>query len=74
VPETALSGTQMLADQAGWLRARSAGKTAWSDADLICKSLQPGAAAGGIPAEGLAAVLGRMDAEPVRFVKGGLIH
>jgi mono/diheme cytochrome c family protein len=74
VPETALSGTQMLADQAGWLRARSAGRKAWSDADLICKSPQLGAAAGSLPAEGLAAVLGRMDAEPVRFVKGGFVH
>jgi mono/diheme cytochrome c family protein len=74
VPETALGGTQLLADRAGWLRARSTGTAAWSDADLLCKSGQPAAASAGAPAEGLAAVLARMDAEPVRFVKGGFVH
>jgi mono/diheme cytochrome c family protein len=74
VSDTALHGMQMLVDRAGWLRARSAGKAAWSDADLLCKSGQPAAASGSIAAEGLAALLGRMDAEPVRFVKGGFVH
>jgi mono/diheme cytochrome c family protein len=74
VPENALGGTQLLADRSGWLRARGNGKEAWSDADLLCKPGQPVAASIGRTVEGLTAVLNRMDAEPVRFVKGGLVH
>lgn len=70
-----LAGTQLLADGAGWLRARGTPGTAWSDADLVCVS-GPVAARQTMPAgtDGLTALLLRMDAEPVRFVKGGFIH
>jgi mono/diheme cytochrome c family protein len=74
VPESALRGTQLLADRAGWLRARGNGRQAWSDADLLCKAGQPVAASGGTAVDGLTAVLNRMDAEPVRFIKGGFVH
>lgn len=71
-----LAGTQLLADRAGWLRALGTPGRPWSDADLVCVA---GPAAGsGRPAsptaDGLTALLLRMDAEPVRFVKGGFIH
>jgi len=74
-----LEGTQLLVDRGGWLRARGEpGKSAWSDDDLLCRTErtpaggtpQPGAAA----ADGLGALIARMDAEPVRFVKGGFVH
>jgi mono/diheme cytochrome c family protein len=74
VPDNALGGTQLLADRAGWLRARSNGKIVWSDADLLCKSGPTGAASSGTAADGLTAILNRMDAEPVRLVKGGYVH
>lgn len=71
-----LAGTQLLADRTGWLRARGAPGRQWSDADLVCVSgpsaNTPRNAAE--PADGLTALLLRMDAEPVRFVKGGFIH
>ncbi|MBP0619106.1 c-type cytochrome [Cupriavidus consociatus] len=75
LPPAELAGTQLLADSAGWLRARGTPGTAWSDADLVCVS-GPAAAAPAMPAgiDGLTALLLRMDAEPVRFVKGGFIH
>lgn len=73
-PESALSGTQLLADRGGWLRARGNGNQAWSDADLLCKAGQSVAASSGTAVEGLTAVLNRMDAEPVRLVKGGFVH
>lgn len=74
VPETAFGGTQLLADRSGWLRAKGTGKKVWSDADMLCKSGQPATASGGTTEGGLEAVLRRMDAEPVRFVKGGFMH
>ncbi|MDQ0140773.1 c-type cytochrome [Cupriavidus necator] len=75
VPPAKLAGTQLLADRAGWLRARGKPGSAWSDADLVCVS-GPVAAARILPAgiDGLTALLLRMDDEPVRFVKGGFIH
>jgi hypothetical protein len=73
-----LEGTQLIADRDGWLRARGEpGKAGWSDDDLLCRSeLAPSASAKGsaLPADGLGALIARMDAEPVRFVKGGFIH
>lgn len=74
-----LGGTTWLADRRGWLRAQtSAGKGGWRDADLLCTAGQaasgPGAAISTKPADGLTALLLRMDAEPVRFVQGGRIH
>ncbi|MDK3021398.1 cytochrome c [Cupriavidus taiwanensis] len=75
-----LAGTQLLADRAGWLRARGTPGRPWSDANLVCVS----GPAAGTPAasssapssvpDGLTALLLRMDAEPVRFVKGGFVH
>jgi len=71
-----LAGTQLLSDRDGWLRARGQpGKSSWSDEDLLCRSSDvPRATAGPVPADGLAALIAVMDAEPVRFVKGGFAH
>ena len=73
-----LAGTQLIADRDGWLRARSQpGNAAWSDDDLLCRSEgAPAAVAqrGAQPPDGLGALIARMDAQPVRFVKGGFIH
>lgn len=68
----AFSGTQLLADRDGWLRARGQPGTAWSDADFLCTSANRETA--GSPTGGLDALIARMDAEPVRYVKGGFIH
>lgn len=72
-----LAGTQLLADRDGWLRARSQpGQSGWSEDDLVCRTdnapraLQPAA----LPADGLGALIALMDAERVRFVKGGFVH
>lgn len=71
-----LAGTQLIVDRDGWLRARGEpGKGAWNDDDLLCRTEQP-ASAGTRPLapDGLGALIARMDAEPVRFVKGGFVH
>lgn len=71
-PPGRFAGTQLLADRAGWLRARTAAAGGWNDADLLCAAL-PGrrnVAEG----DGLPGLLQRMEAEPVRFIKGGFIH
>ncbi|CAJ0804108.1 c-type cytochrome [Ralstonia holmesii] len=67
----AFSGTQLLADRNGWLRARGVGGATWSDADFLCTSAARGAARS---TSGLDSLIARMDAEPVRYVKGGFIH
>jgi hypothetical protein len=73
-----LAGTQLIADRDGWLRVRGEpGKAGWSDDDLVCRSERATAAPGQGAAfltDGLGALIARMDAEPVRFVKGGFIH
>jgi mono/diheme cytochrome c family protein len=73
-----LVGTQLIADRDGWLRVRGEpGNAGWSDDDLVCRSERTPAAPGqgaASPADGLGALIARMDAEPVRFVKGGFIH
>lgn len=76
-----LDGAQFLADRDGWLRARSQpGQAGWSEDDLVCRTdVAPrtgpsAAAAGALPADGLGALITLMDAEPVRFVKGGFVH
>lgn len=78
-----LEGAQFLADRDGWLRARSQpGQAGWSEDDLVCRTetaprpATPAAAAppGTLPADGLGALITLMDAEPVRFVKGGFVH
>ena len=72
-----LTGTQFLADRGGWLRARGLpGKTGWTESDLLCRSgstavSAPPAAA---PVDGMSALIAGMDAEPVRYVKGGFVH
>jgi mono/diheme cytochrome c family protein len=72
----ALAGTQLLADRDGWARARAVpGQAGWSEDDLLCRTEgQPRAPVGGAPADGLSALIGAMDAEPVRYVKGGFVH
>jgi hypothetical protein len=71
-----LSGLQLIADRDGWLRARSAPvQAAWSEDDLVCRTdLAPQAAKRPPASDGLGALIARIDAEPVRFVKGGFIH
>ncbi|WP_395352522.1 c-type cytochrome [Variovorax sp. UC122_21] len=72
-----LEGTQLLVDRAGWLRARGEpGKSAWSDDDLLCRAETASATATVVAgaADGLGALITRMDAQPVRFVKGGFVH
>ncbi|MNR33884.1 hypothetical protein D3C85_1516010 [compost metagenome] len=73
-----LAGMQLIADRDGWLRVRGQpGQAGWSDDDLLCRSDSPPAASAKgtvLPPDGLGALIARMDAEPVRFVKGGFIH
>ncbi|AZG14038.1 c-type cytochrome [Cupriavidus pauculus] len=75
-----LAGTVWLADRDGWLRAQAGpGGNGWSEASLLCTSGQAARATqvartGAAPADGLTALLLRMDAEPVRFVQGGFVH
>lgn len=68
-----LAGLQFLADKRGWLRARSSGSRGWSEADLVCRgdglAVRDTRAAGGLDL-----LLARMDAEPVRLVRGGVPH
>lgn len=76
VAENAFAGVQFLADRQGWLRARSL--DIWSDSDFLCTSTSDTdgapAAASPRPADGLGELIDRMDAEPVRYVKGGFAH
>lgn len=75
-------GTQMLVDRSGWLRARAApGQGGWSEDDLVCRAAGPASAttarlAASAPpaADGLEALIRRMDAEPVRPRRGGFPH
>lgn len=73
-----LEGTQLLVDRAGWLRARGEpGKSGWSDDDLLCRAEASSSTAAATPpaaADGLGALIMRMDAQPVRLVKGGFVH
>ena len=73
-----LEDVQVLADRDGWLRARGEpGNAGWSEDDLLCRS-DGRPRAGPEPvkavADGLSALVAAMDAQPVRFVKGGFIH
>ena len=72
----ALAGTQLLADRDGWARARAVpGQAGWSEDDLLCRTEgPPRAPTGGVAADGLSALVAAMDAEPVRYVKGGFVH
>lgn len=74
-----LSGATLIADRDGWLRALSRpGQAGWSDDDLLCRTdVAPrdfGTGAVAPAADGLGALITRMDAQPVRFVKGGFVH
>jgi len=70
------AGTQLLADRDGWARARSLpGQAGWSEDDLLCRTEgQPRTEQGSAPVDGLSALIAAMDAEPVRYVKGGFVH
>lgn len=78
VSSQALAGTEFLLDRGGWLRARRRpDDVPWSDAMLVCRgndmpsqAMRVSAAAG----DGLDRLLARMDAEPVRPVRGGRLH
>lgn len=71
-----LAGTTLIADRDGWLRARSRpGQAGWSDDDLLCRTdTAPRAVQTAVVADGLGALIARMDAQPVRYVKGGFVH
>jgi mono/diheme cytochrome c family protein len=71
-----LAGAELLADRDGWLRALGRpGQAGWSDDDLLCRTeIAPRAADAAAPTDGLEALIRRMDAQPVRFVKGGFVH
>lgn len=71
-----LAGTTLIADRDGWLRARSQpGQAGWSDDDLLCRTdTAPRAVQTAVFADGLGALIARMDAQPVRYVKGGFVH
>jgi len=71
-----LAGTTLIADRDGWLRARSRpGQADWSDDDLLCRTdTAPRAVRTAAVADGLGALIARMDAQPVRYVKGGFVH
>lgn len=70
------AGTQLLADRDGWLRAETPpGSAGWANATLLCSTNghgEPVDRSGGI--DPLTALLKQMDAEPVRYVKGGYVH
>lgn len=70
-----LAGTQLLTDRDGWLRARKLrddNKGSWSESDILCRA--PAAMKNSNAAGGLDSLIAAMDAEPVRFVKGGFVH
>jgi len=73
-----LGGYQLLADRDGWLRARGQpGQAAWSADDLVCRSAAAPVdqrAAAPKAADGLDGLIRRMDAEPVRLLRGGFPH
>lgn len=76
VAPDALAGTEFLVDRGGWLRARrKADDAPWSDAMLVCRGSDPaGEPMAAVGADGLDRLLARMDAEPVRPVRGGRLH
>lgn len=86
VPAAELPGYQLIVDRNGWLRARGQpGKAGWSEDDLVCRSGmvsapgdRPGTgaveAAAMAQVDGLQNLIRRMDAEPVRLLRGGFPH
>lgn len=68
-----LAGAEWLADRDGWLRAQApAGKRGWADGGLLCTTSSRSDRAPS--SDPLTEVLRQMDAEPVRYVKGGFVH
>jgi len=69
-----LAGTELLTDRDGWLRARKLpepGKVSdWSASDILCRAPTDAHHTSG----GLDGLIAAMDAEPVRFVRGGVAH
>lgn len=75
VGREALPGHQLLADRDGWLRVRGQpGAAAWSEDDLVCRTAALKPASDASAADGLEALIRRMDAEPVRDTRGGFPH
>jgi mono/diheme cytochrome c family protein len=73
-PADKLAGVELLADRDGWLRARSSGG-AWSQGDMLCRSpIAPAQAAPSAAGAGIDQLIAAMDADPVRFIKGGFVH
>jgi len=68
VSGASLAGLQFIVDRDGWLRALAApGRTGWSEDSLICRASEaPVASAASPQADGLGALIARMDADPVR--------
>ena len=66
-----LPGSQFLADQDGWLRARTL--TAWSTDDFLCRDGETSAKKEKSVDE-LQELLLRMEREPVKYIKGGFVH
>lgn len=78
MPPQQLPGHQLIADKFGWLRVRAQpGAAQWSEDDLVCRTPgrpNPGnpaqAHAQASPADGLDAIIRRIDSEPVRPQRG----
>jgi mono/diheme cytochrome c family protein len=70
------AGAELLVDRDGWLRAQTRPGGGWADATLLCSaSGTPAMIAGAARAgDDLGVLLARIDAEPVRYVKGGFVH
>lgn len=65
--------TQLLADKAGWLRARNdRGADSWSEADLVCRVNE--VVQGATQEDSLTRLLRSMDSQPLVYVKGGSVH
>lgn len=77
VPTTEVVGYQLMVDRQGWLRVRGKpGQTGWSENDLVCRSNTTAATApaNASTGDGLENLIRRMDAEPVRLLRGGIPH
>ena len=76
VPAGQLPGYQVMVDRQGWLRAvGKPGQAGWSEDDLVCRVGAAPQARSALPAaDGLDALIRRMDGEPVRLLRGGFAH
>ena len=74
-PQSRLGGTQFIVDRAGWLRALARpGQPGWSEDNLLCRSAGTPSKPGRPDADGLGALIARMDADPVRVGALGSGH